>query len=207
MATQETNNEEEALDLGSTTDINATETPNQVHNDRTETQPDEMQKRMSTLADNAILDEDTKAMEEEKGSMLLGLAEDITIQQSDGNIDYARADTNEFHIKGTFKTHWPEYVKQPYEAYTVMTHENKEEELHFANPRAPRRIYMALKIKRISDVDNVRETYRCRFHLYFDWLLTKDEYLSYVEYKVRITHIRIDFDEYLCNVYIEKTRR
>ena len=95
------------------------------------------------------------------------------------------AEAQKFHIQGSFKSHWAEYVKQPFITAKVKTHEGKEEIINFANPLAPRRIYVGLKIKRISDIDNVRETYRCRFHMYFDWLLTKEGYESYVEYTVK----------------------
>eukprot|EP00484_Ammonia_sp_Unknown_P000231 CAMPEP_0197023124 /NCGR_PEP_ID=MMETSP1384-20130603/3912_1 /TAXON_ID=29189 /ORGANISM="Ammonia sp." /LENGTH=549 /DNA_ID=CAMNT_0042451297 /DNA_START=31 /DNA_END=1677 /DNA_ORIENTATION=+ len=113
----------------------------------------------------------------------------LSLQQSDFNSDKAK----EFRITGSFKTHWQQYVHQPFVTAKVTTHDGKEEVLHFAEPLAPRRIYVALKIKRLSDVDNVNETYRCRFHIYFDWLLTKQGYLSYVEYQKRSKNKKVEW--------------
>jgi len=83
---------------------------------------------------------------------------------------------------GNFMEHWEEYLKQPFERITMTSHKGNEETICFAKPLAPRRIYVALKVKRISDIDNVNETYRCRFHIYFDWLLSEMDYKSYCEY-------------------------
>eukprot|EP01084_Bolivina_argentea_P030440 56412_1 len=49
--------------------------------------------------------------------------------------------------------------------------------------KKPRIIYFSMKIKRFSDIDNVRECFRCRFHLYLNWIVTKKEYEQYLEFK------------------------
>eukprot|EP01083_Nonionella_stella_P211524 764729_1 len=42
--------------------------------------------------------------------------------------------------------------------------------------KTPRKIYFSMKVKRFSDIDNVRESFRARFHLYLNWIITKKEY-------------------------------
>eukprot|EP01083_Nonionella_stella_P108190 314369_1 len=44
-----------------------------------------------------------------------------------------------------------------------------------------RKVFVSFKVKRVSDIDNVEEQFRVKFHLYFNWLPTYDEYLSYCE--------------------------
>jgi len=46
-----------------------------------------------------------------------------------------------------------------------------------------RKVFVALKVKRVSDVDNIKETFRMRFHIYFNWLMTEGDYTSYLEAK------------------------
>jgi len=99
------------------------------------------------------------------------------------------AEAKKYRVTGSFQENWREYLNQPYYMKTVKNHEDKEEELCFAEPLAPRRIFVALKVKRISDIDNVAETYRCRFHIYFDWLLTEHDYKSYCEYHTRTAKV------------------
>eukprot|EP01084_Bolivina_argentea_P074074 134400_1 len=56
-------------------------------------------------------------------------------------------------------------------------------ELKFQKKQTPpRKVFVALKVKRVSAVDNVAETFRLRFHMYFNWIPTENEYKSY--YKV-----------------------
>merc|ERR1719361_1600003 len=45
----------------------------------------------------------------------------------------------------------------------------------------PRKVFVALKVKRVSAVDNIAETFRMRFHIYFNWLPTEADYKSYYE--------------------------
>merc|ERR1712130_637202 len=47
----------------------------------------------------------------------------------------------------------------------------------------PRKLYFSIKINRFSDIDTVRESFRARFHLYVNWIITKKEYESYLSYK------------------------
>eukprot|EP01083_Nonionella_stella_P098955 278327_1 len=42
-----------------------------------------------------------------------------------------------------------------------------------------RKVFVSFKIKRISAIDNVRETFRMRFHLYLNWIVTESEYRAY----------------------------
>eukprot|EP01083_Nonionella_stella_P313733 1127500_1 len=42
-----------------------------------------------------------------------------------------------------------------------------------------RKVFVSFKIKRISAIDNVRETFRMRFHLYLNWIVTESEYREY----------------------------
>ena len=54
---------------------------------------------------------------------------------------------------------------------------------HSEKSKAPRKIYFSMKIKRFSDIDNVRESFRARFHLYLNWMITRKEYESYLTHK------------------------
>jgi len=47
----------------------------------------------------------------------------------------------------------------------------------------PRKVFVALKVKRLSAVDNIAETFRMRFHIYFNWLPTESDYKSYYKAK------------------------
>ena len=40
-------------------------------------------------------------------------------------------------------------------------------------------VFVEMKIKRISEIDTTRETFRCRFHYYLTWLCTKREFQNY----------------------------
>ena len=123
------------------------------------------------------------------------IREQISMHQTDisniyGNIDPYEFELNEdYKIRGSFKTNWEQYVKQPTIKGKVFNLKGKEEELFFADPKAPRRVYIGIKIKRISDVDNVKETYRCRFHIYFNWLITRQDFNSYVTYKKKTKNV------------------
>ena len=46
-------------------------------------------------------------------------------------------------------------------------------------------MFVAFKVKRVSAIDNVDETFRMRFHIYFTWLATEAEYKSYYEAKLK----------------------
>ncbi|ETO32721.1 hypothetical protein RFI_04395, partial [Reticulomyxa filosa] len=59
----------------------------------------------------------------------------------------------------------------------------QERALFFAHPKYPRRVYVGIKIKRISDIDNIRETFRCRFHIYMNSLLSLEDYKSYLVFE------------------------
>ena len=65
---------------------------------------------------------------------------------------------------------------------------NEKVKLWFAHPdvnqkkkekRKVRKVFISFKIKRISDVDNVAEKFRIKYHMYFNWLCTQEEYESY----------------------------
>ena len=53
----------------------------------------------------------------------------------------------------------------------------------FAKTGSIRKVYIAIKIDRFSDILNVKQTFRCRFHFYMSWLMSKDEYDVYISYK------------------------
>ena len=44
-----------------------------------------------------------------------------------------------------------------------------------------RKIFVSFKVKRVSDIDNVEEQFRIKFHLYFNWLPTYNEYMSFIK--------------------------
>lgn len=172
----------DATDIHNQSSTKSYEVPSKISEEEEVKQTDKIE--MTSMDpdddDNKETKEETKEQTEIKKQLQYNTSK-LLSDNSVWNTDQAR----EFHITGSFKTHWQKYVSQPSLTAKVKTHEGKEEVLHFAHPLAPRRVYVALKIKRISDVDNVRETYRCRFHMYFDWLLTQDGYESYVKYTVK----------------------
>eukprot|EP01084_Bolivina_argentea_P151898 265067_1 len=88
-----------------------------------------------------------------------------------------------FEIAKSYKENWTDLVQQPTFRATTSTNTDEKDELYFADAQTPRRIYCMIKIKRISDVDNAEQTFRCKFHIYFDWLLSQKEYESYVQTK------------------------
>ena len=61
--------------------------------------------------------------------------------------------------------------------------DGKEYTFRKEKSKNPRKVYFSMKIKRFSDIDNVRESFRCRYHLYLNWMITKKEYEKYLEYK------------------------
>eukprot|EP01084_Bolivina_argentea_P018049 33657_1 len=46
-----------------------------------------------------------------------------------------------------------------------------------------RKVFISGKVKRLSDIDANEETFRCKFHLYMNWFVTKSEYLNYLKHK------------------------
>lgn len=46
-----------------------------------------------------------------------------------------------------------------------------------------RKVFVAFKVKRVSDIDNLKEHFKLKFHIYFNWLPTLKEYESYCEAK------------------------
>ncbi|ETO02774.1 hypothetical protein RFI_34639, partial [Reticulomyxa filosa] len=80
-----------------------------------------------------------------------------------------------------------EVIKKPLPRMNQKKEENhkeEKEEYYFAKEgkKDKRIVFIAIKVKRFSDVDNVKEQYRCRFHYYLTWLLTYPEYIDYLEY-------------------------
>ena len=50
-------------------------------------------------------------------------------------------------------------------------------------PKPIRKVFVSFKVKRVSDVDNVAEEFRAKFHIYFNWLPTYKEYMSFIQEK------------------------
>eukprot|EP01083_Nonionella_stella_P283448 964830_1 len=46
-----------------------------------------------------------------------------------------------------------------------------------------RKIFISINVKRVSAIDNVDEQYIMRFDIEFNWILTEEEYISYLKYK------------------------
>ncbi|ETO09753.1 nicotinic acetylcholine receptor alpha 9b subunit [Reticulomyxa filosa] len=65
------------------------------------------------------------------------------------------------------------------EKWRIKTCTGAIEELWFSKPGSIRKVFISFKVKRVSEIDNIRETYRMRFHIYCNWLATKHEYLSH----------------------------
>jgi len=53
--------------------------------------------------------------------------------------------------------------------------EDKEE-----RPKPVRKVFVAFKVKRVSDISNLEEHFKIKFHLYFNWLPTYEEYQDYL---------------------------
>ena len=60
----------------------------------------------------------------------------------------------------------------------------KEETLWFAKEGSLRKVFISLKVKRVSAIDNIKETFRMRFHLYLNWIMTEEEYRKYLNESV-----------------------
>jgi len=46
--------------------------------------------------------------------------------------------------------------------------------------KSARRVYFSMKVKRFSDIDTVHESFRARFHIYLNWIVTHKEYETYL---------------------------
>jgi len=46
-----------------------------------------------------------------------------------------------------------------------------------------RKVFVSFKVKRVSDIENVEQQFRIRFHLYFNWLPTHSEYISFLKHR------------------------
>eukprot|EP01084_Bolivina_argentea_P264359 447785_1 len=59
--------------------------------------------------------------------------------------------------------------------------EHKQETLWFAKDchTSIRKVFISIKIKRISAIDNIKETFRMRFHMYLNWIMNETEYKQY----------------------------
>eukprot|EP01083_Nonionella_stella_P108188 314366_1 len=73
---------------------------------------------------------------------------------------------------GEKKTLWFPLEEYPDEYFGDDQGKKKKKDL------PPRKVFVALKVKRVSAVDNIAETFRMRFHIYFDWLPTVADYKS-----------------------------
>eukprot|EP01084_Bolivina_argentea_P086998 157192_1 len=60
--------------------------------------------------------------------------------------------------------------------------EKKKRKKEKENPPI-RKIFVSFKIVRVSNIDSLNEQYRIKFHMYFNWLPTYAEYISYCQIK------------------------
>ena len=65
----------------------------------------------------------------------------------------------------------------------VKVQRGSEQTLYFRrkDAKGPRKVYFAMKVLRFSDINNVEESFRVRFHLYLNWIMTEKEYDEYME--------------------------
>jgi len=58
----------------------------------------------------------------------------------------------------------------------------RKEVLWFAKDSldSKRKVFIAMKVKRVSAIDNKKETFRMKFHLYMNWIVTEREYREYI---------------------------
>mmetsp|Transcript_51127 Transcript_51127/g.84869 ORF Transcript_51127/g.84869 Transcript_51127/m.84869 type:complete len:599 (-) Transcript_51127:91-1887(-) len=61
----------------------------------------------------------------------------------------------------------------------------RKEKLWFAKTGSTRKVFISMKLKRISGIDNIRETFRMRFHIYLNWIMSEQEYRDYIEGKMK----------------------
>eukprot|EP01083_Nonionella_stella_P179832 639562_1 len=80
------------------------------------------------------------------------------------------------HFDGTQETLW-----FPMERYPDDYEFGKDEKGKALTP--PRKVFVSLKVKRVCDVSNINETFRMRFHMYFNWLPTEADYKDH--YKIK----------------------
>jgi len=59
--------------------------------------------------------------------------------------------------------------------------DKKKDKKKKKEPLPVRKVFASFKVKRVSDIDNVEEQFRIKFHIYFNWLPTYKEYMSYIE--------------------------
>mmetsp|Transcript_39528 Transcript_39528/g.63241 ORF Transcript_39528/g.63241 Transcript_39528/m.63241 type:complete len:600 (+) Transcript_39528:41-1840(+) len=91
------------------------------------------------------------------------------------------------HYDGTEETLWFPMEKYPKDwvdpAEEDAPKDDKKKKKKGKPPTPPRKVFIAMKIKRVSAVDNIAETFRMRFHIYFNWLPTEEDYKSHYKAK------------------------
>lgn len=80
------------------------------------------------------------------------------------------------HYDGKEETLWFPMEKYPDDYFKSDDDKQKKKK---AKP--PRKVFVSLKVKRVSAVDNIHETFRMRFHIYFNWLPTESDYKAYYQ--------------------------
>eukprot|EP01083_Nonionella_stella_P011470 32575_1 len=91
------------------------------------------------------------------------------------------------HILNTVDKNWNYNITMgDMELRTITLYDGTKETLWFPMEEYPdqsdtlplRKVFISLKVKRVSAVDNIAETFRMRFHIYFNWLPTEEDYKS-----------------------------
>ena len=59
----------------------------------------------------------------------------------------------------------------------------KSDEKAPKRPKPVRKVFVAFKVKRVSDISNLEEHFKLKFHIYFNWLPTVEEYKDFCKAK------------------------
>eukprot|EP01084_Bolivina_argentea_P242232 406429_1 len=86
------------------------------------------------------------------------------------------------HYDGKQETLWFPLEEYP-DDYEVMKSENedsnKKKKRRKTKVRPLKKVFVAFKIKRISDINEADETFTMAFHIYFNWMISESDYKSY----------------------------
>ena len=90
--------------------------------------------------------------------------------------------------KSSLKAHQKEVYKPDDDTKEEKKGETKDKKKKDKNKKKKeakpvRKIFVSFKVKRVSDISNVNEEFRIKFHMYFNWLPTYREYISYLKHR------------------------